>query len=330
MRRGLIALLAALPLSLGTAATASAHHHPGRGWGWGGGGHNQVTVDGTVVSVDTSHNSFVANAYEVGGGDEYGDGSSGYSGSSWGSGNSGSGGYGDDGGWSSHSTAHHRGGGSDAGSSSHSTTQVTITTNGDTDIEVNGSDATISDLVAGQTFQATFEGQPGTDITTLVTNNPAASLYAHTPPQPYAFVGTVTAVDTTAETVTVNVTNSLPSGLVPAGSSPATFEVNTNTLILGGTSTSLFGGLSNVTVGDVVAGGLVASAGETLSQVEATPLRLLIDFPVSGGGTGHVKKVKATALGKAASLLGIKVKKTKTKGKGRGKAATKSKAKTHR
>jgi hypothetical protein len=320
MKRGLTALVAALFLSLGTAAAASADG--GDGGGWGGGSSSDVTVAGTVVSVNTTANSFIANAYEVGQGDSgSGGGSSGgdESGSNGGSG-SGGGGGGPSGDFR---RAHHDGGsGGGTGGSTPTTTQVTITTNPNTAIQVNGSDATISGLAAGQKFVATFTSQ-GTDITTLVANNPALSVDAETPPQPYAFVGTVSAVNATAGTVSVNVSSSLPAGLVPSSSNPATFTVDSATLILGGTSTGLSGGLSNVSVGDVVAGGLVATSGETLAQVSATPLRLLIDFP-AGTGTGHSTNTKATALNKAAALLGIK-----TKAKGKGKTKPK-KSKSHK
>jgi hypothetical protein len=330
MRRIFIVVLAALPLSLGVAASASAH-----GRGDGGRDHrgsSKVTVSGTIVSVDASANTFVANAFEVGHsgyGDPSGD-SGGWGGGSggWGGGSGGwgggSGGWGGGPGGYDARRANHRGGGSD--SSSPTTTQVTITTIGSSQIEVNGRNATISSLVAGQTFVATFDGSPGTDITTLVTNNPAVSIEAKTPPQAYAFVGTVTALDTTADTVTVNVNSSLPSGLVPSGSNPATFTVDSSTVILGGTSTSLFGALSNVSVGDVVAGGLVASAGEPLSQVESTPLKLLIDFP-AGSGTGHA--IRTSAINKAAKLLGIKTKTKAKKANRRGKAKAK-KSKSHK
>ena len=63
MRRAVIALVLALPLTLGTAA-ASAHN--GGSWGWGHGPSGpRAAVAGTVVSVDATAGTFVADAYVV-------------------------------------------------------------------------------------------------------------------------------------------------------------------------------------------------------------------------------------------------------------------------
>jgi hypothetical protein len=110
--------------------------------------------------------------------------------------------------------------------------------------------------------------------------------------------------------VTVSVTRSLPGDLVPSGSGPATFTVSASTLVLGGSGAGgLFGGsLADVSVGDMVAGGLVGDAGQTLSQVEATPLRVLLDLPASAPATSGtpVTATNAQALNRALALLGDK------------------------
>ena len=133
--------------------------------------------------------------------------------------------------------------------------------------------------------------------------------------------------------MTVNVSDSPPSGLVPAASNPATFTVSDSMLVLGGTSSTngLFGrSLSDVASGDLVAGGLVGRAGETLSEVESTPLQVLIDFPSSSTTTTGTTTTTTTttsasdataetrtrALGQALALFGVK-----STAKGAGKTA---------
>jgi hypothetical protein len=326
MRRALIALVAVLSLSLGAAVAQAQQTRTA----WGEGGMQPsatptVAVAGTVVSVNASANSFVANAALVsegcsgddqGGGDDQGSG-----------GDQGGGFGGDDcmGGFESDW------GGGFGGGEGAALTQVTIMTNSSTTITVNGQTATLASLAAGDRFVATFPVPASTMQTPAPTStsggmgndwdsggmssgltiqqvvmSPALSVSAEAGPQLYAFVGTVAAVDTTAGTVTVNVTSSIPTGLI---TSPATFTVSADTLILGGNATGgLFGGtLSGVTVGDVVAGGLIGTTGETLTQIEATPLRVLVDFPVvSTATTATMATTKARALSKALALLGPK------------------------
>jgi hypothetical protein len=383
MRRVLIAVLAALPLSIGVAATGA--HGTGDGTGGGGGGTAHAVVAGTIVSVDPSTGTFVANAYLHGG-----DG---------GGGNGGGNDSADGGGApvttqvtiTTDSTTRFRvgdqdatvsdlapgqrfyalfsgspgdpiqtlvsnpalgvfaqaesppqtpkaavggtivsvdtssgtfianaavmsenSGGADAGDSTRSPTltQVTIATDANTEFKLDGQSASLSDLAAGQRFYALFNGSPTDTLQTLV-SNPALEVSAHAVRarhhrQLYAFVGSVTGVDTTAGTVTVDVQRSLPSGLVPAGSPPQTFTVGAGTLILGGSNTSLFGGtLGGVSVGDIVAGGLLAAPGQTLTQIESTPLAVLLDLPAGTLPSSHASSARAKAFNRTLSLLGV-------------------------
>jgi hypothetical protein len=306
MRRVVIAVVAFMSLGFGSAV-ALAHGQGGPGGGgqnWGGGGQSspKVAVAGTIVSVDTTNNTIVANAYELGqrqrGWQNYG-GNGGHRFGSHGHG------------FRSHSR---REGPNDA----PATTQVTISTTGTT-ITINGQPGTLGGLGMGDTFRALFNGSPGTDITTLVAN-PPVWLSARVPPQLYAFVGTVTSTTPATSgpggTVDVDVTNSLPSGLIAPGTT-VPFTVGPDTLILGGNATDgLFGGtFGGISTGDVVAGGLVAAAGDTVTQIESIDLRLLIDFG-SGGATPAIKQsTKAKALKRAAKLLGIKADKSHKSGK---------------
>lgn len=324
MRRAVVGLVTAVALMVG-AGVAQAH---GGHWGWGPGrGPGQpaapvVAVAGTITAVNSTAGSFTANAF-IPAGEGFGHHRSAGGGFSQG----GSGDF-------------HRDFAGPGTTSTPTTTPVTITTNGSTRFRVNGRTATAADLAAGQRFVALLPGTPGESLQTL-TASPALSVFAHTPPTPrqlYAFVGTVTAVNAAAGTVTVNVTNSVPSGLVPAGSGPATFTVSASTLVLGGPNAGgLFGGsLSNVAVGDVVAGGEVGTAGETLSQVEASPLQVLVDFPASSAPSTTAATRRATrqdALNRAMSLFGTRThaaKKSKHHKTTHHRRATRSGARTRR
>jgi hypothetical protein len=277
--RVLIALITALPLVVGVTA-AQADGGPVGGWS------GQAAVAGTIVSVNTATGTFVANAYVV-------------TPPAMGTGGSGDG-AGDGGGSVGGDFAAHT-------ATPPTTTQVTITTNAATMIHVRGVEgpATVGNLAAGDRFFALFPGASTDTIQTLVAN-PATSIYADVPKQFYAFVGTVTGTDTTADTVTVDVMRSLPSGLIPAGTS-ATFTLSPATFIIGGTSLSagsshgpfggFFGGsLTDVSQGDMVAGGLIGPGGLTAAQFEAGPLQFLLDLPAppASAGTGTTTSAALT------------------------------------
>lgn len=312
MRRAVVALIAAVPLTLGTAAAASAHGGPG--WGFGGGGQpSHAAVAGTIVSVDPTTGTFVANAFVLTQPSFIGQPGRGFGhGFGRGFGVGGGRGYGGrrftrD--WLPPSS----GTTTPTGPATPTTTKVTISTSSTTSIVVNGKASTIAGLAAGDKFVALFNGSPSDSIQTL-TSAPALAVYAHTPPTPkqlYAFVGTVTAVTPSTTggslgTVTVKVADSYPSGFF---TSPATFTIGPSTVILGGASTTggLFGGsLSDIAVGDTVAGGLVGLAGETATEVEATPLALLLAFPASSSTT--TTAAKRSALTSTMALFGVKAK----------------------
>lgn len=335
MRRRLIGLTTGLSLALcaGALLGAGAAQADGPGdWGApvGPSGTPAVAVFGTIVSVNQAQGSFVADAYLPAGDQGQGDDQA-----------RGDQGPGDDQGQSDQGTQSQgtqsqgqgtqsqgqgtQSQGGQPGSVSNDwighdmqpwgggATQVTITTSGSTTVEIDGQSSSASQLSQGDRFVAMFSGSPGDSLQTL-TANPALAVYAHTPPaeqQLYAFVGSVTTVTPGTGgmgTVTVQVTSSVPSGLVPAGSNPATFTVSADTLVLGGSTVNgLFGGsLNDVHVGDVVAGGLIGSSGETLAQVEASPLQALIDFPAATTptSTATASQTRARALEQALALFG--------------------------
>jgi hypothetical protein len=216
-------------------------------------------------------------------------------------------------------------------------TQVTIPTDSSTTFRVDGQDATISDLAPGARFVALFNGSPGDSLQTLV-SHPALEVSAHSAPAIrtlFAFVGTVSSVNTAANTLAVQVANTIPSGLVPAGSNPATFTVSADTMFLGGSAgTGLVGGsLTDVKAGDVVAGALIGSAGDTLTQVESSPLQVLVDFPATPTSTATSsirKQVRARALTQALALFGYKSSTNKSHNKHHGGRSRKIHTHTHR
>jgi hypothetical protein len=290
MKRILILMIAALPLAIGPAV-ASAHGDRAKN---GGLPTPIASIAGTVVSANAADGTFVADA------------SVRIPGFSTGRGDHGSG---------ARSSRLHRDSNfsrrSDHGSmrTPTATTEVTITTDAQTELKINHQDGTVGDLVAGDRFEATFSGSPADSIQTLV-SNPAARVSARTPREAhrfYAFAGMVTAVDTTAGTVTVDVSRSRPDDLVPSGSAPVSFTVGPDTLIMAGTGPSGPAGasLADVSVGDTVAGGVIGDGRLTLSQVESTPLKVLFDRHMAAATAnpqaGHDE---TRAMQHALSLLG--------------------------
>ncbi len=343
MRNRLIALTAWLSLALGVAAvlgTAVAQADGPSDWGGpvGPSGTPVVAVYGTIVSADPAQGTFVADAYMPAGDQpDQSQGSSGQSSSSQDSSGQSSSGQSSSsqsssGQSSSSPDSPSPGGDRSSGDSSTGSsvssdwlgsgmqpwgaTQVTISTGPSTTVQIDGQSSTPASLAQGDRFVALFSGMPGDSLQTLVAS-PAVAIYAHTPPtdrQLYAFVGSVTAVNPGvggSGTVSVNVTNTVPGGLVPAGSGPATFTVSAGTVVLGGTAVNgLFGGsLADVHPGDIVAGGVIGSSGETLAQVESSPLQALIDFPAASTGTqttASVRHARARVLSQALALFGYR------------------------
>ncbi len=176
---------------------------------------------------------------------------------------------------------------------SDGTPNTAITTDSTTQISIDGQSSSVSNLAVGDYFTAVYDGTPDEALSTI-TSTPALSVDAWAPPHGnslYAFVGTVTTTDATSGTVSVNVTSSIPNGLF---SGTDTFDVGSQTIVLGNAGSTLFGSLSNVKPGDVVAGGLIASSGESASTVESSPLQVLVDFPQASTSTTSSTAQKAS------------------------------------
>lgn len=177
---------------------------------------------------------------------------------------------------------------------------VTITTNSSTKFDVNGNtSATIANLAAGDRFIATFApstsqgmssaGVEGRSLrrshwdqggsTPTVPTTPALSVIAESPPQLYAFVGTVATTPTALPgSLSVTVSQSLPAGLFTG---TQTFQIGSQTLVFGGSLAAFFGESAStptISANDVVVGGEINMGGLTAAQVEANPLQVLVDF----------------------------------------------------
>jgi hypothetical protein len=183
---------------------------------------------------------------------------------------------------------------------SDGTPGTVITTDSSTQITVGDQSSSVSNLAVGDDFTAVYDGTPDESLAT-VTSTPALSVQAWAPSAGkawappgsslYAFVGTISSTDTTGGTITVNVTGSIPNDLF---SGTDTFDVGSQTIVLGNSGSTLFGSLGNVTAGDVVAGGLIAPSGANASIVEATPLQVLVDFPQSSSSNSSATAQQAS------------------------------------
>jgi hypothetical protein len=177
---------------------------------------------------------------------------------------------------------------------SDGTPGTVITIDSSTQIMISGPSASVSNLAVGDDFTAAYDGTPDESLATI-TSTPALSVEAWAPldgNSPYAFAGTVSGTDTTAGTVTVNVTSPVPNGLL---SGTDTFDVGSQTivLVLGNSGSTLVGSLGSVTTGDVVAGGLIAPSGASASTIESMPLQVLVDFPPSSSSaTGQQASIR--------------------------------------
>jgi hypothetical protein len=302
-----LALICAIPV-----AVASAH----------GSGHGSsvIEVRGVVTTAPASDaDSFTATAYVVqhahfrhggghGWGGGHGHGWGGGHGHGWGGGHHWSGGAGNSGGGGKSGGS--SGGGSSKGTgysytysgkvrgrhdhspSSDGTAGTVIATDGSTQIRIDGQQSSVINLAVGDYFTAVYDGTPDESLSTI-TSTAALSVSAWAPSDGnslYAFVGTVSSTDATAGTITVNETRSFPNGLF---SGTDTFDVSSQTIVLGNSGSTLSGSLGSVSTGDVVAGGLIAPSGESAATVESTPLQVLVDFPQSSS-TSSATATKAS------------------------------------
>jgi hypothetical protein len=173
------------------------------------------------------------------------------------------------------------------------TPNTMVAADANTKITLNGQSASISNLTVGDMFVAIYNGTPS-EALSAITATPATSVRAWTAPTGdslYAFVGSV--ASTGSGTVSVNVTSSFPTGMF---SGADTFTVGSQTKVLGNT---------NLTPGDIVAGGLIAPSGESATTVGSTPLQVLVDFapPTASPSTAVTAEMTKRAEHRALEML---------------------------
>ncbi len=129
-------------------------------------------------------------------------------------------------------------------------------------------------------------------------------------------MGTVTGTRHDRRHLTLTVTASFRAGW-PSANSSVTLTVSSDTADPRRDELDGLGQhLTNVSKGDIVAGGLLAPQGDTLSQIEALPLQILVDHAgveqLERARAQHDDEVriKQNALKQALKLLGVKTKTT--------------------
>ena len=185
--------------------------------------------------------------------------------------------------------------------------RVTITTTPSTIVRLDDQPSAVGDLATGDEFMAGFNADPSSTIDQIVAT-PAVGINAHSPRVFYGLVGSVTAVDKTAHTLTISLLGETPGargfGLTTGQS--LTFTVGDRTMALELPLGTAHGTdvLDNVSVGDIVAAGYLAPANATLAALLAQPLNVLVDIPLGSTGTGGTTHAQSRALKLASSMLG--------------------------
>lgn len=204
--------------------------------------------------------------------------------------------------------------------------RVTITTDASTKVRLDDHVATVAQLGPGDELTAGFSAPPGSSLQEILAG-PALGIYARSPRAFYGFVGTVTAVDPGAGTLSVNVLRTTPAAgalLGSAGGAPLTFDVGPDTLVLalpGGISHGT-DGLGGVSVGDVVAAGYLVRPVSSLADLLAQPLWVLVDVQLGpDSGSSHAVSRAETRAFRAAQGMVARRHSTRARGRHRGRGA---------
>jgi hypothetical protein len=173
--------------------------------------------------------------------------------------------------------------------------QLTFKTDADTAVYRNGADSTVSAVQPGDTISISLLGDD--DMTEAeILAEPAWVVSAYSASTSYGFAGKITATDTAAGTVTVDVKKATKNGktvLAGLGSSTVTFVTGTNTSITrNGTKVAL----SDLQVGDLAAVGIRAGKSATPQEVVGTPATSVLAYSkVANTTTNALKYAKGAA-----------------------------------
>jgi len=173
--------------------------------------------------------------------------------------------------------------------------QLTFKTDADTTVYRNGDDSTVPAIQPGDTVSVSVLGD-GDMTEAEILAEPAWVVSAYAASTSYGFAGKITATDTAAGTVTVDVKRATKNGktvLAGLGSSSVTFVTGTNTAL---TRNGKKVALADLKVGDLVAVGIRAGKSATPQEVVATPATSVLAYSkVANTTTNALKYAKRAA-----------------------------------
>jgi hypothetical protein len=176
--------------------------------------------------------------------------------------------------------------------------RLTFKTDADTTVYRNGDDAVVSAIQAGDTISVSLlVDEDTTEAEALA--EPAWIVSAYSASTSYGFAGKITAIDTTAGTLTVDVKKSTKNGkavITGLGASTVTFATGTNTAI---TRNGKKVALSGLAVGDLAAVGIRAGKAATPQEVVGTPASSVLALTKSKTTTTSALKYAKRAAKKA-------------------------------
>jgi hypothetical protein len=178
---------------------------------------------------------------------------------------------------------------------------ITVKADANTAIFRNGADATLADIVVGDVVNVFIVADEGQTREQALAS-PAFAILARSKQTvvTYGFAGRVTAVDTTAGTLTVNVTKATRRARALLGSGAAqsvTFKIGESTIVIVDGQPAQ---LSALSPGDAAAVGVKASKTASLAEISATPARVVLGQtqnvnPTTKAGSARLRKLSVRA-----------------------------------